>query len=185
MPCHLTASSFLFPSQLLHVTDFLPVTFTFHVHISSFLALKLSHPSSLFPLPVSSVCPLWDDGEIVSLRRLRDRQQTDESRSMGNKTDNKSQICSLILSAVGIRGQEGKERRGRRRPFTTLSFSLRLPLSEITFMLLCLGYFICIYCVLLSYYISSCFFISLILSHRSAFVHVSIFRTSKILILCF
>lgn len=47
---------------------------------------------------MGSVCRLWDG------------QQTHESSSIGDKTDNKSQICSLILSAVGSEDRmEGKE----------------------------------------------------------------------------
>lgn len=54
------------------------------------------------------VCALWCNGEIRSLCHLQDRQKTDESRSI-KKSDSKSQICSLILSAVA--SEDRKERR--------------------------------------------------------------------------
>ena len=78
---------------------------------------------SIVSFPFSSVCPLRCDRELGSLCHLRGRQRTDESGSIGNKTDNKSQICSLIPSAVGTGGHEEKERKAEEIVYDSLSVS--------------------------------------------------------------
>lgn len=61
------------------------------------------------------------DGQIRSLCHLQDTQHMYETRSIGNKTDNKSRIFSLILSAVGSEDRKGGGR---------LQLFLRLHLAD-------------------------------------------------------
>lgn len=83
---------------------------------------------------------------------LRDRQQTDESRSIGNKTGNKSRDLFFDSFSCGIRGQEGKERKGgRRRSFTTLCASICLIQIFLFMLLLPLLLYLHFFCVLVSF----------------------------------
>lgn len=83
---------------------------------------------------------------------LRDRQQTDESRSIGNKTGNKSRDLFFDSFSCGIRGQEGKERKGGgRRSFTTLCASICLIQIFLFMLLLPLLLYLHFFCVLVSF----------------------------------
>lgn len=96
-----------------------------NVYLLSSFSLSVFLALSKLSLSVSSLLSTLCGVERSDHCYLQDRQQTDESRSIGNKTDNKSQICSLILSAVGSEDRKGR-RGGRRRSFTTPSLSICL-----------------------------------------------------------
>lgn len=87
-------------------TPYVTLMFSFLAHS------KVSLSPVMFPCPPLSSASVVrcvmerSDHSVI----CRDRQQMYETRSIGNKTDNKSQICSLILSAVG--SEDRKEREG-------------------------------------------------------------------------
>lgn len=123
----------------------------------SFLAhSKVSLSPVMFPCPPLSSASVVrcvmerSDHSVI----CRDRQQMYETRSIGNKTDNKSQICSLILSAVG--SEDRKERGEGEEEIIYDSFSTSICLIPIFLFMLYLSPHLHFFCVSLYFRTSFC-----------------------------
>lgn len=131
-------------------TPYVTLMFSFLAHS------KVSLSPVMFPCPPLSSASVVrcvmerSDHSVI----CRDRQQMYETRSIGNKTDNKSQICSLILSAVG--SEDRKEREGGEEEIIYNSFSTSICLIPIFLFMLYISLHLHFFCVSLYFRTSFC-----------------------------